>query len=230
MAEMSKKGLLRAQSFGESQTFSEAHVGRMWSAARSAKDQRFNSFETFKPLGVHGFAVTQVSRQRTTVLPEKETENVGLAMLQGDWIDFRAAKSESAFNQMRFWMYVPREARLAVECVKEDSVQVLHGVLRCIDRNPPAIDRTEPPEVIETHYMIRVRMGVENGIDFLNVRAESLNSELRACIDYPATVDRLHIDGRPQPLIPGIFRLADLARATNYGYSHGCAGTQKCDR
>ena len=116
------------------------------------------------------------------------------------------------------------------ERVKESPVQVLHGILRRINGNPAAIARTESSEVVESHDVIRMRMCIKNGVQMLNIRAKGLNSELCAGIYDPGTVRRLYIDGRPQPLITGIFGLADLAFATNHGYTHGGASAQKCDR
>jgi hypothetical protein len=131
---------------------------------------------------------------------------------------------------MRFWMHVSREAPFAFKGVKEYPLQVLHGVLRRINGNTSAIDRAESSEVVESHDVIRMRVGIKNGIQMLNIRAERLNPEFCARIDDPGTVRRLYIDGGPQPLITGIFGLANFACATNHGYTHGCAGAQKYDR
>jgi hypothetical protein len=131
---------------------------------------------------------------------------------------------------MRFWMHIPREAPFAVKGVKEYPLQVLHGVLRRVDGNVSAIDRAESSEVVESHDVIRMRVSIENGIQTLNIRAERLNPEFCARIDDPGTVRCLYKDGGSQPLITGIFGLANFAWATNHGYTHGRASAQKCDR
>ena len=155
---------------------------------------------------------------------------MGPPMLDRDRVNFCTTKREGALDQMGFWMHVSSEGPFDVERVKESPVQVLHGILRRINGNPAAIARPESSEVVESHDVIRVRMRIKNGVQMLNIRAEGLNSELCARIHDPGTVRRLYIDGRPQPLITGIFGLADLACATNHGYTHGGASAQKCDR
>ena len=154
---------------------------------------------------------------------------MGPPMFDRDRVNFCTTEREGALDQMRFWMHVSREGSFDVERVKEDPVQVLHGVLRRINGNS-AIDRAESSEVVESHDVIRMRVGIKNGIQMLNIRAERLNPEFCARIDDPGTVCRLYIDGGPQPLITGIFGLANFACATNHGYTHGCASAQKCDR
>jgi len=151
-------------------------------------------------------------------------------MLDRDRVNFRTTKREGAVDQMGFWMHISSEGPFAVKRVKEGPVQVLHGVLRRINGNPAAIDRTESSEVVESHDVIRMRMSIKNGVQMLYIRAEGLNSELCARIYDPGAVLCLYIDGRPQPVIAGIFGLADLAFATNHGYTHGCASAQKSDR
>ena len=155
---------------------------------------------------------------------------MGPPMLDRDRVNFCTTKREGALDQMGFWMHVSSEGPFDVERVKESPVQVLHGILRRINGNPAAIARTESSEVVESHDVIRMRMSIKNGVQILNIRAESLNSEFCARIYDPGKVRRLYIDGRPQPLITGIFGLADLACATNHGYTHGGASAQKCDR
>src|ERR1700758_3666219 len=131
---------------------------------------------------------------------------------------------------MRFWMHVPGEAPFVVKRVKEYPLQVLHGVLRRINGNTSAIDRAESSQVVEPHDVIRMRVGIKDGIQMLNIRAERLNPEFCARVDDPGTVRRLYVDGGPQPLITRIIGLANFAWATNHGYAHGCASAQKCDR
>src|SRR5208282_5903075 len=155
---------------------------------------------------------------------------MGPPMLDRDRVNFCTTKRKGALDQMGFWMHVSTEGSFDVECVKEGPVQVLHGVLRRINGNSTAIDRTESSEVVESHNVIRMRMSVKNGVQFLNIRPEGLNSELRARIYDPGRGLCLYIDGRPHTVITGIFGLADLAFATNHGYTHGCASAQKCDR
>src|SRR6478736_7166260 len=132
-------------------------------------------------------------------------------VLDRDREDFCFTKRKGLVDQMRFGMDVPGGTLFAVECIKEDPVQVLHGVLRRINRNSAAIERTESTEIVKAHDMIRMRMGIENGIQMLNLRAERLNSELCPGIYHPGTILRSDVDGRPQPPVTGIFGLADLA-------------------
>ena len=155
---------------------------------------------------------------------------MGSPVLDRDRVNFCTTKREGALDKMGFWMHVSAEGSFDVERVKKGPVQVLHGVLRRINGNSTAIDRTESSEVVESHNVIRMRMSIKNGVQLLNIRAEGLNSELCARIYDPGRGLRLYIDGRPHPVITGIFGLADLAFATNHGYTHGRASAQKCDR
>ena len=154
---------------------------------------------------------------------------MGSPMLDRDRVNFCTTERKGALDQMGFWMHVSTEGSIDVERVKEGPVQVLHGVFRRIDGNSTAIDRTESSEVVESHNVICMRMSIKNGVQLLNIRAESLDSELCARIYDPGRVRRFYIDGRPHPVITGILGLADLAFATNHGYTHGRASAQKCD-
>src|ERR1700730_17480684 len=153
---------------------------------------------------------------------------MGSPMLDRDRVNFCTTERKGALDQMGFWMHVSTEGSIDVERVKEGPVQVLHGVFRRIDGNSTAIDRTESSEVVESHNVICMRMSIKNGVQLLNIRAESLDSELCARIYDPGRVRRFYIDGRPHPVITGIFGLADLAFATNHGYTHGRGRAQKC--
>jgi hypothetical protein len=78
--------------------------------------------------------------------------------------------------------------------------------------------------------VIRMRMRIKDRIESLYLLAESLNSELGPGVHDPGPVGSFHIDRGAQALITWIFGSADFARTTNHGYTHGCPGTQKCDR
>jgi hypothetical protein len=78
---------------------------------------------------------------------------------------------------------------------------------------------TETPKVIKSHDMIRMRVGIKHGINFLNVRPERLYPEFGAGIHDPGAVVRFHVDRGPQPFVPRIFGPADLACAADHGHS-----------
>ncbi len=131
---------------------------------------------------------------------------------------------------MRFRQHVSGKSGRSVEGVGKAFLQILHGFLRGVDRDRTAVRRAEPPQIIEAHDVIRMRMRVDDSIQILKVFTKSLNPELGTGIHDPGSIIGLDIDRGPHSLIARIHGLADFARATNHGYTHGCPGAQKCDR
>ena len=185
MAEVRKVRLSWTEPFGESDALEHIHVGRVSPAAGGPENQGLNTFENPKPIGVNRLAVAQVRGDGATVLAEQKAEHVGVAMFHLDRMDFRLAQKKGALNQMRFRQDVSGKSCGAVECVGIGFFQILHGFSRGIYWDGAAMRRSEPPEIIEPHNVICMRMGIKDGIQILNVFSEGLNSEFGTGIHNP---------------------------------------------
>lgn len=65
--------------------------------------------------------------------------------------------------------------------------------------------------------MIRVRMGIKNGIELAHFFPQTLHPEIGAGIDHPTRFRRRDMNGTSRAMIARIRRLADRAVATNHG-------------
>ncbi len=61
-------------------------------------------------------------------------------------------------------------------------------------------------QVVQTHDVVRMRVGIEDRIDAMQMRAQGLRTEVRWRIDEHATAIETERDGRTQPLIARIGR------------------------
>ena len=230
VAEVRKVRLRWTEPFGECDALDHVHVGRVSSPAGRPQNQGLNAFQKLKPIRVDGLTVAQVRGDRTSILTEQKAEHVGFAMLHLDRMDFRVAQCKGTLNKMRFREDIPGKSSCTVEGVGKAFFQALHGFSGSVDGYRTTVRRPEPPKIIETHDMIRMRMRIEDRIESLYLFAEGLNSELGSGVHDPGPVGSLYIDRGAQALITWILGSADFARTTNHGYTHGRPGTQKCDR
>src|ERR1700677_4763146 len=97
---------------------------------------------------------------------------------------------------MRFRQHVSGESRSPVERIGKAISEAFHGFLRRINRNCGAACRTEPPQIIEAHDVIRMRMRVNHRIQTCYLLAEGLKPELGPSVDDPGLVRGLDINGR----------------------------------
>ena len=67
------------------------------------------------------------------------------------------------------------------------------------------------PEIVKAHDVISVRVRENYRIDFANILAQRLCSEICASIHYPRAFWRFDIDRGAQPLVAWIGRVADGA-------------------
>jgi hypothetical protein len=81
------------------------------------------------------------------------------------------------------------DSRLASTClrlakdVREDSTNVIESGWIAIYGHFGAAQVVEPADIIQTHNMIRVRMGNENGIYALDIESETLQPQFGSGID-----------------------------------------------
>jgi hypothetical protein len=90
--------------------------------------------------------------------------------------------------------------------------------------------RGKAPEIVKTHDVISVRMGVHDCIDSGDILPQSLNAKFGAGIDDPAEIVSLNIDGGTHPIISRILRPADRTIAAKRRDSHRCARAEESDR
>ena len=95
---------------------------------------------------------------------------------------------------MRFGFEVAGRGRGRLEGELVDALQVGHRFGRGIDRHPSAARRGEAPQIVETHDVVGVGVGHDDGIDFPDVFAQTLGAKIRSGIDDigtpPAFADR----------------------------------------
>src|SRR5215831_11761795 len=90
--------------------------------------------------------------------------------------------------------------------------------------------RAKAPEIVKTHDVISVRMGVHNCIDSGDIFPQCLNAKFGAGIDDPAEIVGLNVYGGTHPIISRILRPADRTIAANRRNSHRCTGAEESDR
>jgi len=66
------------------------------------------------------------------------------------------------------------------------------------------MDRRKPPEIVKTHDVISVRVGVQNRVDSGDTFPQGLDPKFGAGIDEPAEIVGLNVYGGTHPIISRI--------------------------
>src|ERR1700683_5756295 len=77
--------------------------------------------------------------------------------------------------------------------------------------------------------MIGVRVSIQDGVEAVDAEAQRLVTKIRLCIDEPAMRAEANEDGRAQPLVARVRRLAHLATAADHGDTDAGAGSKHED-
>src|SRR5580700_6114834 len=77
--------------------------------------------------------------------------------------------------------------------------------------------------------MIGVRVSIQNGVEAVDAEAQCLVAKIGRRIDEHAMGAETDEDGRAQPLVARIWRLADLATAADHGYADARPGSKDED-
>jgi len=117
----------------------------------------------------------------------------------------------------------------SAESELEYAPEVAHRLRRSVDRHrTPLVGK--PSQIVETHDVVRVRMGKNHRIEVADVFAERLSPEIRSGVDNPGALWGANVDRRSQALIARVGRMANGAVATNRRNSLGRSGPEEGER
>ena len=93
----------------------------------------------------------------------------------------------------------------------------------------PFCRKLNGPHVVETHDVVGVLVGEQDGVEPVDLGAQGLRAEIRRGVDQdvaPAVADQ---DGGPQAVVARIVRAAHIAMAADSRHTHTGAGAEHCD-
>ncbi len=90
-----------------------------------------------------------------------------------------------------------------------------------------AADGVEPAEIIEPHHVVGVGMGVDDGVDHVDMVGDALKAKFRRGIDENALAGIGEDDGWAGALVARIGAGARLTVAANHGNPGAGAGAEK---
>jgi len=111
--------------------------------------------------------------------------------------------------------------------VLEDALDGSSGLIIGVKRKAAGHTKAEGPEVIEAHDVIRVAVGVEDGVYVADLLAHSLGVEVGAGVDEDYVIVVGETDGRPGAAIARVGGGADRALAAEGRHTHGRTAAQE---
>src|SRR5215469_14749851 len=99
-------------------------------------------------------------------------------MRQRQGNDLQIAEREGAINNPWFGMEITGRNDATIERVNEHAFDVFHGFGIGIDWNRALAQVTETAAIVQAHNMVGMRMSENNGVEPLNVLAQTLDAEL----------------------------------------------------
>lgn len=90
------------------------------------------------------------------------------------------------------------------ERVGKHHPQTIEGFRHAVDGDWPLHLEVERAKVIKSTDMIEMMVGIDHGIQTVNPRSETLLTKIRCGVKDDACIVKLHPDGWPESLIPGV--------------------------
>ena len=114
-----------------------------------------------------------------------------------------------------------------IKSVAEGAVKLIHRSSVRIDRHLAIFHLAEPSHIVESHYMIGMRMSKESGIETPHPFPDTLDSEFRSRIDDKVSFRRLDQYRGTSASVPRVIRFTDRTVTPDDGDSLGCSGSEK---
>ena len=111
-------------------------------------------------------------------------------------------------------------AVLFAEGVLEDALDALCGCVVGVDGQIALCVKAERPQIVESHDVVGVAVGVEHGVDAADVFAQGLRMKVRAGVDQDRVAFVGEPDRRSGAPVARVGRSADRAVAAEGGHSH----------
>src|SRR5207249_2729621 len=115
------------------------------------------------------------------------------------------------------------------EGVPESPSEILQGPGAAVDREIGSLAKVVDPQVVQSHDMIRVTVGVQDGIEVIDPMPEGLLSEVAGGVHQNLARVPFQKNGGTEPPIAGIVGNADATTATDDRHAGRGPGSQKSD-
>src|SRR6185369_93922 len=133
MCQMREDRALRANPPSGSESFIEAHVGRMRFAAQCVQHRHLDSTNPLHYGRRHRFAITHVSQTFASILHKKKAVSFGLPVRQRKRKHLEITKHKRTFDDMRLRDEVASGPGTVVKSVNENALKILHRLSIGVD-------------------------------------------------------------------------------------------------
>jgi len=212
------------------QRLRETLVRRMGRVPQGVQYKGVRSLQRRQGLGREFLAVGDVGGQLPPVPLEEEADGLDLPVAHRQRDHPRVSEDEGPVDLVGLGLDVAGIAVLAVEGEGEHPPQVGKRVLPRVNREHGVGPHRKAAQVVEAGHVVHVGVGVNNGVEVPDARAEALGAEIRAGVDHPVGLRGVDVDRRAQARVAWILGSADRALAADDGDADRGAGAEEGDR
>jgi hypothetical protein len=116
-----------------------------------------------------------------------------------------------------------------LEDIREDAPDDSKGVLVAVNGQSFPLPDIVRSNIIKSEDVVGVAVREQDCVQAVEANAEGLLAEIRAGVNYHVVAAAGNEQGRAEPLIVGIVRMAHAARAAERGHAHRSSGTENGD-
>ncbi len=116
---------------------------------------------------------------------------------------------------------------IRLKCISECPSKTVHRPGRCVNRHSAVFHLTESPQVIKTHDVVAVGMGIKNSIEVFDFLAKTLGAEIGSRIDCKDGFRSFDQSRGSKTFVFRVCGKADGAIAANDRYTGGSACSKK---
>ncbi len=111
--------------------------------------------------------------------------------------------------------------------VRKRRSQAVLDALGTVNRNGMSKIELKKSQIIKTEQVVRVLMGIDNGVDDTNLFAQQLLAQVGGRVNEQIALGQTEYGATASPLIPGMVAPADVAIAADRGYADGRSCSQQ---
>lgn len=224
VSDMGEPGAAGIQLFDEGESLIDGLMHGVRNVAQSVED-KFIEIVQESERGIRDG--TEVGEVSSTA--KAESENFHVAVEKGNWRELDAEEIEGRFGLVEIDTGNGTEFRFAVENVGEGAAEDLEGFFVGVDVERDLLAKIIGTNVVETHDVIGVAVGDENGVEAFYAGAEGLLAKIGSCVDDDILAVAREEQGRAEAVVMRVLRAADRAVACERGNAHGRAGAKNGD-
>ena len=212
------------------QGFLKIHVSGMTRRAEGIQHHHVARVHRLNHRIRHFLAIGQISHPRAAALGELKASGGETSVGQVKRRDRQVADFKRSGDDPWIRMKIALGNRPAIEGIRKDPPQGFHRRLTRVHRERTPAQITHPPAIIQSHDVIRVGVGDEDGIEIAQAFAQHLRAKIRRGVDDQPNFRGFQVQTGPQPVIPGIGQIRLWVLFSNDRNPLGSTRAQEAER